>query len=257
MRNYRLQRLKCAVATPLAWFTFVLMIPAATAADVLSGNTLAPEHLAVLATANPRASDMEGLLSQCAECHGNEGISDTESIPHLAGQNRRYLYKQLMDYAANRRHGGRMNQIANTLSEQQMANLAAYYAAGYLPTSLDLPRPPEPLLVANGDPARGITACAECHGGNGQGRHGAYESPALAGMPFRYFVKTMASFASGARVNDPNAAMWHAAQPLAPDEVALLADYYLALGGRPRMPESRSMEAMKLAQTVQGPVVGR
>ena len=129
MRNRTLQHFVCRLTTTMAWVTFSLLLPATTAADVLSGNTLAPEHLAVLATANPRASDMERLLAECAECHGSDGISDTESIPHLAGQNRRYLYKQLMDFASMQRHGGRMNEIASELSTQQMANLAAYYAA--------------------------------------------------------------------------------------------------------------------------------
>lgn len=243
MRNRTLRHLACHPPIALAWVALSLLLPATTTADLLSGSTLAPEHLAVLATADPRASDMERLLAECAECHGSEGISTTESIPHLAGQNRRYLYKQLMDFASEQRHGRRMNEIASALSAQQMANLAAYYAAGFLPGTQKTPRPTDPTLVTGGDPARGIDACARCHGGDGRGRLGEYESPALAGMPFRYFVKAMRSFSSGARVNDPNDAMWHVAQALTADEIELLADYYLALGSRPRMPEVRSIEA--------------
>jgi cytochrome c553 len=66
---------------------------------------------------------------QCQTCHGLDGLSKLPEAPHLAGQPEAYLVKSLNDY----RHGARKNEmmsvVAPTLSDQDVADLAAYYAA--------------------------------------------------------------------------------------------------------------------------------
>lgn len=64
----------------------------------------------------------------CAACHGVNGVSPVPAQPNLGGQNVKYLYKQLIDYKTGYRKNGIMqSQIAN-LSQQDLANVAGYYA---------------------------------------------------------------------------------------------------------------------------------
>lgn len=165
----------------------------------------------------------------CASCHGEHGESLTENWPHLAGQRAEYTYKQLVDYAEHRRREDNrahiMNTITEGLSEQDMADLAAFYEAQGLP---DKAKPAESHsaheLITVGDPSRLITPCAACHGSNGSG--GINESPTLRGQPKTYFVRTMELFRDGKRHNDVAHGMSQFAEPLTDEEIAALADYY-------------------------------
>ena len=165
----------------------------------------------------------------CASCHGEHGESLTGNWPRLAGQRAEYTYKQLIDYAEHRRREDNrahiMNVVSETLSKQDMADLAAFYEQQGLP---DKAKPdeshPAHQLVSVGDPSRLITPCAACHGSNGSG--GINESPSLRGQPRDYFVRTMELFRDGARHNDVAKGMAQFAEPLTDEEIADLADYY-------------------------------
>ena len=176
------------------------------------------------------------LLKKCKKCHYETGVSDDPEIPHLAGQRATYLYKQLQDFKADRRDGGRMNKTAKKLSDQQMGDLIAYYTAKALPEEDGVSVPAAPGLVTDGDGGREIDACADCHGSDGRGKKDKYDAPALAGMPYDYFVYSMESFRDAERANDADGVMGKAAKTLSDDEIASLAEYYLALGKRERMP---------------------
>ena len=176
------------------------------------------------------------LMKKCKKCHYETGVSDDPEIPHLAGQTASYMYKQLQDFKADRRDGGRMNKTAKKLSDQQIGDLVAYYAAKPLPEEDGVSIPAAPGLVSDGDGGRGIDACADCHGSDGRGKKDKYDAPALAGMPYDYFVYAMESFREGERANDADGIMGKAAKPLSDDEIGSLAEYYLALGKRNRMP---------------------
>ena len=165
----------------------------------------------------------------CASCHGEAGESVTGNWPHLAGQRAEYTYKQLVDYAEHRRREDNrahlMNVVSEGLSEQDMADLAAFYEAQGLP---DKAKPAESHsaheLITVGDPSRLITPCAACHGSNGSG--GINESPSLRGQPEAYFVRTMELFRDGIRHNDVAHGMSQFAEPLTDEEIAALAEYY-------------------------------
>ncbi|NYT79962.1 cytochrome c [Alcaligenaceae bacterium] len=64
---------------------------------------------------------------QCAVCHGAKGMATTPDAPNLAGQNEMYLVKALKDFKSKARENEVMNLMAAGLSEDDMANLAAYY----------------------------------------------------------------------------------------------------------------------------------
>jgi cytochrome c553 len=177
------------------------------------------------------------LLKKCAKCHYETGVSDDPEMPHLAGQRASYMYKQLQDFKADARDGGRMNKTAKKLSEQEMADLATLFSAKPLPPEDDFTPVSAPGLVTDGDPGRGIKACAGCHGQDGRGRGDTYDAPALAGMPLLYFRNMMLAFRDGERANDADGVMRESANGLSDDEISGLAAYYLALGGRNPLPE--------------------
>lgn len=66
---------------------------------------------------------------QCAACHGNDGIAVQADAPNLAGQSPIYLAAQLRLYRAGKRENEQMNVVAEGLSDAQIADLAAWYAA--------------------------------------------------------------------------------------------------------------------------------
>ncbi|SFI41240.1 Cytochrome c553 [Bosea sp. OK403] len=75
--------------------------------------------------AEPRASSVEG----CAACHGLDGIARDSEVPHLAGQNERYLAKQMLAFRSGKRTHKEMRFMARAMSLDEIAALAAYYAA--------------------------------------------------------------------------------------------------------------------------------
>ena len=187
-----------------------------------------------LAAADPQR--VEAMTKKCAKCHGPDGVSDDPEMPHLAGQRADYMYKQLHDFKADAREGGKMNKTASKLSEQEMADLAVLFGEKSLPEEDGVSMPAAPALVSTGDAGRGIDACADCHGDDGRGKKDKYTAPALAGMPLVFFEATLQAFRSGERTNDEDGVMQKAAKGLSDAEIKTLADYYLALGKRHPLP---------------------
>ena len=77
------------------------------------------------AAAEPRS----GVIEECAACHGIDGIARDMEVPHLAGQNERYLYNQMMAFRSGKRAHKEMRYMARSMSAADIAALAAYYAA--------------------------------------------------------------------------------------------------------------------------------
>jgi cytochrome c553 len=162
------------------------------------------------------------LAQRCAICHGPTGISRADS-PNLAGQYVAVIYKQLLDFRSRARTNAVMSPFAANLSDQDIADLAAYYA--YLPR-LPAYHPerqlPRPRIVINGAPVRGIAPCGSCHGSldNKTG------SPWLEGQSEVYLKEQLQAFASGQRTNDINQQMRNIARALTPQEIDEAAAYY-------------------------------
>jgi cytochrome c553 len=123
-----------------------------------------------------------------------------------------------------------MVNIARLLSEQDMRDVAAYYAILPLPPAEPVGEVSAPAvaLVREGDPKRLITPCASCHGVAGEG--GINETPALAGQVPEYFVRTMQAFRAHQRDNDLYQGMAQFTHRLSDEEIEALARYYAALG---------------------------
>jgi cytochrome c553 len=162
------------------------------------------------------------LAQRCAICHGPTGISRADS-PNLAGQYASVIYKQLHDFRSGARTNAVMSPFAVNISDQEIADLAAYYA--YLPR-LPAYHPerqlPRPRIVIYGAPLRGIAPCGACHGS----LDNKIGSPWLEGQSEAYMKEQLQAFASGKRTNDINQQMRNVARAMTPQEIDEAAAYY-------------------------------
>jgi cytochrome c553 len=197
-----------------------------------------PTHIAWTETTIRQATDGdpkrgEVIAQDCAACHGEKGLSTQSWIPSLAGLDRLVFYKQLEDFRSGTRLSGPMSAIAQSLTAQQYADLAAYFASlPGLPENRGerAPRPhssyrnrdPVQRLIYAGDPKRGIAACASCHGPGGY-RVGA---PALTKQNELYIDQQLHAFAQGTRANDMNMPMRTISAMLTESEMRALAQAY-------------------------------
>lgn len=170
------------------------------------------------------------LVASCAGCHGPEGISPSPMYPHLAGQRADYAYKQLRDYKDGTRANAIMGAMVASLSDQDMADIAAFYAELPLTTKAagSSQTADVPTLVRKGDGKRLIPSCASCHQSPGNLKnHGV---PILNGQPDDYLKQTMQAFKTDTRVNDVYSVMRLIAKPMTDEEIAQTASYYAGLG---------------------------
>lgn len=170
------------------------------------------------------------LVSACTSCHGKggEGVANL-AFPRIAGQYGPYLAAEMHDFAAGTRHRAIMKFAVKNLSEQDLADIGAYYAA--------LPTPPTPSteaadaamdqrakqLIIQGDPANGIAACASCHGPDSLGR--APDMPYIAGQHAAYIADQINSWQMGDRHNDRGLAMAAVARKLSTPDITALANW--------------------------------
>jgi cytochrome c553 len=164
------------------------------------------------------------LAQRCAICHGPQGVSDANS-PNLAGQYAAVTYKELNDFKSGARVNAVMGPFAANMTNQDMLDLAAYYA--YLPrvpSSRSDPAAAAPPIVAIGAPMRNIAPCGSCHG-DLDTKAG---SPWLGGQSAVYIKAQLHAFASGARHNDISQQMRNVARQMTPEEIEAAARYYEA-----------------------------
>jgi cytochrome c553 len=200
---------------------------APTAAPPTSGVSWTPESRNLLANADVQQGATTAA-ELCVACHGKDGVAVVPIYPHLAHQSAAAIYKQLSDYKSGARAGGLaavMVPMATSLNDQQMANVAAYYAsrAPRVTESSTNAAPEIVRLVKIGSPARALPPCDSCHGVN---MSGPEESPVLLGQSAAYFEQQLSAFAAGERRNDTYGRMRIIARGLTPDEITQLAAYY-------------------------------
>lgn len=166
----------------------------------------------------------------CGACHGATGNSVNPEWPNLAGQHASYIEAQLAQF----RQGTRVNVImapnAMLLSEQDMADLAAYFSQ--LPLQ-GLEADPSlyqagEKLYRSGDVARGVPACTACHGPEGLG-NGPANYPAVRAQHSLYTYNQLRAFASGERKAVSNDMMRTIAGKLTDDEMRAVASYLQGL----------------------------
>lgn len=139
----------------------------------------------------------------CAACHGADGNSLAPTFPKIAGQGERYLVKQITDIRDGRRNVPEMVPFVMGLSDQDIADISAYFAA-QAPTAGGAKEELVELgqrVYRGGIEERGIPACIACHGPNGNGVEAA-GFPRLAGQHSTYTVTQLNNFSMNKRQND-------------------------------------------------------
>lgn len=171
----------------------------------------------------------------CAGCHNPDGNSAIAANPKLAGQVEDYIAKQLHNFRApegnsDRRVNAIMTAMAATLSDDDVRNVAAYYSSQKLKPEATKNKDSIELgqrLWRAGDPAKGLPACAGCHGPAGLGLPAQF--PALAGQFAEYTEAQLRAFRAGERANDPNKMMRMIAIKMTDPEIKAVADYAAGL----------------------------
>ncbi len=172
----------------------------------------------------------------CAACHGPDGNAPAGNgnpampFPKLAGQGAGYIAKQLAEFKAGTRTDATMNGMAAPLSEQDMADIGAYFASQPASTgSADAEKGAKGMKIFTGGISdKGVAACMACHGPNGAGNPGA-KYPSLAGQHNLYTIKQLKAFRAGERSNDPAKMMQQVAERLSDEDIAAVAEYIMGL----------------------------
>ena len=175
-------------------------------------------------------------ITACIDCHGKEGNSDVLINPNLSSQHPEYIEKQLKAFKSDTRHNASMNQVSVNLTNEDIANLGAYFKD---PSAVgDVKASAAKIVVRSftGDVAEGKTkaaTCAACHGADGNALIAMY--PSLAGQGEAYLVKQITNFKSGAR-KDPVMSGMVAA--LSADDIQNISAYFASQTLKPAVTET-------------------
>jgi len=144
----------------------------------------------------------QSKVAVCAGCHGSDGNSAVPNFPKLAGIGEKYLFNQLKDIKAQKRVIVEMTGLLDGSSEQDLADMAAYFASKKRQGGQADPALVEAgeEIYRAGDASKGLAACTACHGPAGKGLESA-GFPALAGQHAAYIESSLVKFAKGERDN--------------------------------------------------------
>ena len=176
----------------------------------LGGVILAGAVLADDLVGDPAAGKV--AAGQCRTCHGLDGMARIPQAPHIGGNPESYLAAQLRAFHDGTRQQEMMSIVSQALSDQQIADLAAWYAA-QVPTA---------TLAA--DPADAPETCVACHGADGIAV--VEDVPNLAGDSGVYILAQLTAFRSGEREGEVMSAI---AADLSDAEMRAAADWYAAV----------------------------
>jgi cytochrome c553 len=174
-------------------------------------------------------------VKACTVCHGPEDKEGRDAYyPRIAGKPEGYLFNQLRNFRDGKRHYRPMALLLKGLPDQYLREMAAYFA------SLQQAFPaPEPMnlssseiklarrLITQGDPARKIPGCVECHGKDLMGT--APYIPGLLGLPRVYIIAQFGNWQNGGlmRGQTPDC-MSEIAKQLSADEAGVIAAWLAA-----------------------------
>ena len=168
----------------------------------------------------------EKKTAGCTPCHGPAGAGAMDEWPKLAGQHAGYLEKQLRDFREKRRIDSNMNPLTAELSDQDIADIAAYLSAQEAnigqaqADQVDLGK----QIYRGGNPVTGVPACMACHGPDGAGNPAAGYA-ALSGQFAKYTQKQLLDYKAGTRKNDTGDVMQSIATQLGDTEIAAVSSY--------------------------------
>jgi cytochrome c553 len=200
---------------------FLLLGTLSISATLAAANTTPP-------AAPPDLAKGQATAQVCAACHTADGSRGSPANPIIAGQHPEYLVKQLQEFKSGKRNNAVMKGFAATLSDEDMKNVAAFYASKSAKPGFAKDKELVKLgerIWRGGIADKAVPACAGCHGPNGAGIPAQY--PRMGGQHADYTEAQMIAFRSGARAN--SAQMSAIAAKLSDREIKAVADYAAGL----------------------------
>ena len=216
---------------------FVISLPAFAQENTGPSTNIAwtIKTLNLLRSGNAERGAKLNIELECATCHGKTGLSTNSTWPSLTGQRAGYVFKVLKDYQDEKLsrtdRGQLMSFIVKEMSDQDMVDLASYFASMPLPSAKPgIVQEKAKNLDTLGDPKRLIPPCSVCHGNNAAGDFPDF--PALAGQSSEFLTRSLRNFRSGQRSNDVYSRMRLIAKRLTDAEIKSLANYFAAKGSK-------------------------
>ena len=157
----------------------------------------------------------ETKAATCVACHGEKGIGKDAMYPTLAGQKPGYIVAQLKAFKAGTRKGPMMEPTAKSLSNEDMNDIAAYFAS--LENNSKHHAKEQTTTQATIDKA---SMCKGCHGRSGEGR-GAF--PRLRNQHYQYLATQLKAYKAGTRKGGP---MTGIASSLSDEDIKALSHYF-------------------------------
>jgi cytochrome c553 len=178
--------------------------------------------------AKPDLAKGQATAQVCSACHTADGSRGSPANPILAGQHPEYFVKQLQEYKTGKRKNAIMLGMSMTLSDDDMKNVAAFYAGKGARPGFAKDKSLAPLgekIYRGGIADKAVPACASCHSPDGAGLPVQY--PRLAGQHADYTEAQMVAFRGGARANA--AQMVTIAGRMSDKEIKAVSDYIAGL----------------------------
>lgn len=185
-------------------------------------------------TSATAASAMAPRVLACTTCHGKEGRATPDGyFPRIAGKPAGYLYNQLVNFRDGRRSYPQMTYLIEHLTDDYLREIATHFAVLQVPYA----PPPAPQaapqvlergrqLVQQGDAARQLPACVQCHG---QAMTGLQPTiPGLLGLPRDYLNSQLGAWKTGQRRAQAPDCMADIARQLSPEEVSAVSAWLAA-----------------------------
>ncbi len=174
------------------------------------------------------AKGQEKATQVCAACHTADGSRGSPANPILQGQHAEYLVKQLTEFKAGKRANPVMSGMAAALSEDDIKNVAAFYASKQAKPGFAKSKDTVALgekIYRGGIAAKQVPACAGCHSPTGAGIPSQY--PRLGGQHADYAEVQLTAFRAGTRANSSQ--MTTIAARMSDKEIKAVADYVAGL----------------------------
>jgi cytochrome c553 len=178
----------------------------------------------------------EGKVAMCIGCHGIPGYQasfpEIHRVPMISGQNTKYLVNSLVAYQKGERKHPTMRGISASLTDQDMADLAAYYAQHGQEKARPVPDQPAKQPTADVAALLQRGACVSCHGANfNKGIDPSY--PKIAGQhaDFLYVALKAYKTEGQAQLGRANAIMGAQVKQFSLAELKAMANYIGSLPG--------------------------
>lgn len=155
----------------------------------------------------------KAVSRQCQTCHGKDGIAKMPIAPNIGGESARYIARQLIAFRDGERYHEMMSVVSRGLTDQAIADVAAWYA-GHAASA---------RLVAPEQEANAPDACTGCHGVAGIGV--SDDVPNLAGETVMYIDTQLKAFRTGKRIHE---IMSVVAEELSDQDIRAAAEWYAA-----------------------------